>query len=470
MGKIRVAGLTRTTILMSSIYDRLWDAVPRPVQHVAAGGSFWRKEPPEIVDKVVTKGGMFEPQREFYELPNFIKILVAGYGSGKSWVLCKRMIALAIQNAPIPCAIVVPSYAMAKLTTLPTIRMLLDGKRSLYGRAFWWGYNGMHPPHFSFRFRGRDASLYIISSERPLSLRGSNLAAAGLEEPFIQPQAAFDQMIARVRHPAAKKREIVIAGTPEQLNWGYELCEGELRDRYDVGFVQAGTESNLALPSEYAKTLERGYDALAWKAYGKGEFVNLTTGRVYHSFDRREHVVERERPSGSKLGLGMDFNVDPMAFSVFWYKGDEMHVMREYELPNSDTEFACQTVRADFGDELENVFPDPTGRNRATNAPGGVSDFTILRRQGFTVYTRGQYGRRDRFNAVNGKFKPARGLHTITISPTCKKLIKYFTQYTYEQMRKQEDMSHLLDATTYPIAYLWPIARMAITEMKYHGA
>lgn len=458
---------------MSTVYERSFDSLPQPEAHVRSGGSFWRKEAPGFENGVVKLGGMFEHQRQFYDGEAFIRMLVMGYGGGKSLILCKRMLALAIHNAPVPCAIFAPSYPAAKLTTIPTMQKLLDGKRTLLGREFWSSFTQLAPMCFKVRYRGREAKIYVLSSDRPDSLKGTNLAAVGLEEPFIQPLDAFTQAVARVRDPAARHREILLAGTPEQLNWGFDLAEGELYDRYKPEVIRGSTLLNTALPPDVAERMIAGYDERAKAAYVDGKFVNLASGRVYYGFDREEHVVERSRPSGSKLGIGMDFNVDPMAFVSFWYKGRDMHIMDEFEEPNSDTAYACQILREKYGDELEDIFPDASGRGRSTSAPGGVSDFKIIRDHGYTINARpANPPRRDRYNAVNGKFKPAEGRCTLTISPKCKKLIGYFDKYTHENRDKQagEAMSHLLDASTYPIAYLYPVGRGPITAKKFHGA
>lgn len=418
------------------------------------------------------KGGLFAHQREVINLPNFIKVLVMGYGGGKSLLIGKRAIAAALHNAPVAAAVICPSYPAAKLTAIPTIKSLLEGKRQLHGRQFSWTFSGQSPMNFRIRYRGRDATIYILSSDRPDSLKGSNLCFVALEEPFIQPKIAFEQAVARVRDPGARHREILLAGTPEQMNWGYDLCEGELRERYDVGVVTGSTMMNLALPDDYAETMLKGYDKRAGEAFVHGRFVNLSTGVVYYGFDRMEHVIEREPPSGCRLGMGMDFNVDPMAACVFWWRGDDIHYLREYEFPNSDTEYACQRIREDWGSEIHDVFPDASGKARATNAPGGRSDFTILREQGFTVNARSKNpSLRDRHNAVNGKFNPAVGRHSITVSPNCKKLIKYLGRYTHEgrNTTAMKAMSHLLDAATYPIAYLWPVARGTVAAVRHDG-
>lgn len=463
---------------MTNFYSRTWDDLPQPVGHIATGGEgFWRKEDPTFKPSgEISTGGMFEHQRAFLDLPNFIKVMVMGYGGGKSLILAKRMIALALHNAPVPAAIICPSYPMAKMTAIPTMRGLLEGKKQLYGRAFSWRFSGQTPMKFEFRFKGRDATVYVLSSDRPDSLKGSNLCAVALEEPFLQPFDAFEQSIARVRDMGARHREIILAGTPEHLNWGYDLCEGELRERYDVGVVRGSTMMNRALPSDYADRMLKGYDKKAADAFVYGRFVNMSKGVVYYGFDKAEHVIERNKgniPAGARLGMGMDFNVNPMACCIFWWKGNEIHYLAEYEFENSDTEYACQVIREDWGDAVTDVFPDASGKARATNAPGGRSDFTILREQGFIINTRSKNPRiRDRHNAVNGKFKPAEGRHYITISPKCKKIIKYLARYTHEGRNTQEmdAMSHLLDAATYPIAYLWPVNKGHVRETKHHGA
>ena len=63
-------------------------------------------------------------------------------------------------------------------------------------------------------------------------------------------------------------------GTPEELNWGYDICEGEDKDKFDLTLVQASTKANRALPSEYAARLELGYDEKAALAFVDGKFVS----------------------------------------------------------------------------------------------------------------------------------------------------------------------------------------------------
>jgi len=456
---------------MSTVFRACSTAVKRPSKF-KQGGDFWRKQNPILnANNEPQRGGMWAHQREWWDLPNFIKVLVGGYGCGKTNIGSKRTISMALQNAPSPVAVVSPTYHLARETSILTISEMLNGKQTVYGRQnFWWKYH-QTAHEFTIRYRGRNARILIYSGDNPLSLRGPNLASAWIDEPFIQDREVFMQMLARVRHPEAQHSEITLTGTPEQLNWGYEICEGEDKENFDLGYIQASTRANLVLQEGYVGRLEEAYTEKAAAAYVDGGFVNLSEGMVFYPFDRMIHVQDLPLPSGAILGAGMDFNVNPMAMTVFWRAGAHMHFIKEYELPNADTEFACEVLRDDFGDKIECVYPDATGSARKSSAPGGKTDFYYIRRAGYTVEAKASNPkRRDSYNAVNGKLKPKQGVRTLTISPECKKLRGYLLQYSYELMRKQEKMSHLLDAFRYPVTYMFPVDSDFARQTRLIGA
>ena len=466
---------------MNEYFESACLAVDRPAPAIHAEADvFWSKDDPSLEELPtgqlkVKRGGMWQHQRDWWELDSFVKVLVGGYGAGKTLILSKRMIAVALENAPCPVACVSPTYAVARQTTVATIASLLTGKRSIYGRSFWWRYN--HSSHeFVIRFRGRNARIIIYSGDNPLSLRGPNLAAAGIDEPFIQDVEVFKQMIARVRHPDAIKHEINITGTPEQLNWGYDLCVGEDRERFNADYIIASTRLNKAIGSAYVGRMEGAFSDKEAQAYIDGQFVSLGSGLVYHAFDPSLSFVEMKMPAYAELGVGMDFNVNPMSACVFWKANNHVHFFDEIELPNADTEFLCSILRERYvdpmkpGSKLEWIYPDASGSARASNAPGGKTDFHYIREAGFKIDAPPANGpRRDRYNAANGKFKPRQGVTTLTIDPTCKKLRKYLQQYSYEQMNKQKGMSHLLDAFSYPIVRLFPADKGAISDSRLSG-
>tara|TARA_R110000822_G_scaffold137399_1_gene274873 strand:- start:2077 stop:3390 length:1314 start_codon:yes stop_codon:yes gene_type:complete len=427
---------------------------------------FWRMEDPELdAGGQIVRGGMWSHQRDWWELPNFVKALVTGYGGGKTMALAKRMVYLALYNSPAPVMTVSPSYPLAAKTIVQSIDELLEGRCTIEPQMT-YTLRKSQPYEFTIRLGGRTGLIWCMSGERPDRLKGPNIGAAGIDEPFIQPVEVYNQVVARVRHPAARIKEICLTGTPEGvIGWGFDLCEGEGRDRQDVGVVQASTSNNKALGAEYVQRMEAAYDDAALAAYRDGKFVNMTTGRVYHSFDPTVHVTDEEMPSGAELCVGMDFNVCPMSYVVFWRKGDRMHVVAEYEKPNSDAEEVGHYIRQDHP-QVRKIYPDASGNNRQNAGGGHKSAFAYLREQGYQICARSKNpSPYDRMNSVNGGLRHGR----VTISSKCRKLRSYLLGNTHKDRhtKAQEAMSHLLDAFGYPIHYLYPVDRQTATTTAF---
>lgn len=470
----------------------------------------------------ILHGGMWPSQKLWWDLPNFVRLFIGGYGAGKTIQLCKRMISLAAANGatmrkahrkrrewwkdykptqePVPVAIVSPTYPMARETVLVTIESLLY---SLKQWGEYWsskGYGDWRIDYSVKRNPPMEVSIFvkkpgcvpvkgrivIYSGENPDKLKGPNLGGAGIDEPFIQDQEVFTQMSARCRHPRSKRIELNLTGTPEQLNWGYDLAEGDLRERYDVAFVQASTLENKALPEDYVKRLLDSLDPKAAEAYVHGMFVNLGTGLVYYAFNKKENVVELDMPRGAQMGVGMDFNVNPMSAAVFWYVNNgvhqHIHFVDEIELPNSDTPTMAQELMDRYGragicrpraatdhsdmvlthSPLEDVYPD-SNVGRSTSAAAGKTDYDHLKEAGFKVHNRPQGNPpvRDRYNSVNAMLRARDGRVRMTFSSRCQKLVKYQMLYQFELRNRdnQKAMSHLLDARDYAVFRLFPANR-----------
>lgn len=444
----------------------------------------WREETPVLNNKnIITMGGMWEHQRAWWDSPCFMKALVTGYGGGKTFIAGKRGISLALHNAPkynsgmqCPHIMVSPSYKIARRTVIPTIKALLQGKAALLP-GFQWKFNKTDH-EFLISYKGRLGVLWIASGDDPESLKGPNVGSATIDEPFIQSEEVLEQIVARVREPSAKIHEIGLTGTPESLNWGYDICEGDRAEDFDISVIHANTRANLALSGAYADRMEKAYTELAATAYVDGQFVNLQSGRVYYAFNRDNNVKALPDPGG-ELKVGMDFNVNPMSCIIFWEHANHMHIMAEIELPNSDTEYMCHHLRNTYTYNnglcrIKTVYPDASGNNRSTKAPGGKTDFYYITNKAHGNFEvdapHANPGIFERENAVNGKLKARDGKVTLTIDPKCKKLIGYFQKYSHEEKNKQKQMSHLLDATGYPIHRLYSIARLSTPLVKIQGA
>jgi hypothetical protein len=422
--------------------------------------AFWRMDEPELSSTgEVLRGGMWPHQREWWDMPNFIKALVTGYGGGKTMTLGKRAIYTAMLNAPVPTMTVSPTYPMAEATVVETINELLDGRCTLE-KHLTFKLVKKTPYTFTIHNRSRTASIRCYSGEKPARLKGPNVGPCYIDEPFIQHQEVYKQVIGRVRHPLAKIKEIGLTGTPEGVvGWGFDLCEGEMGQKQGVGVVQASTTANRALTPDFVARMEAAYDDAALSAYRDGKFVNMATGRVYHSFDATIHVKDEPMPPQAELCVGMDFNVDPMAYLVFWRHGDRVHFIAEHEQFNSDAEQCAALIRSEYP-TIRKVYPDASGSQRSHDGGGGKSAHAYLAAAGLRVIARPANPLRiDRINAVNGGLRNGR----VTISPECRKLRSYLLANTHKDSgtKAQKAMGHLIDAFGYPIAYLFPVDRTA---------
>jgi len=429
---------------------------------------FWRTEDPEFfvegeekeaaaVGKFVgqiKKGGMFAHQRLMWYSKKFFKALIGGYGAGKTSYCAKRCIAVALHNAvnavtEVPVMVISPNFKQAKKTIIPAIKDLLEGRQLDYT------YN-KSDFEFTIWRGGKKSIIWIGSGENPDSLKGPNLAAAYIDEPFIQDEQVFIQMQARVRHPMARYKEICLFGTPEQLNWGYEVCEGDKKEQYDFEIIKAGTDANKALDEKTIETMFAGYDEKLKKAFRDGEFINLSKGAIYYAFDRNLHVVKITPEEDEEVFIGMDFNVNPMSFVAFLRREDKLFFFKEFKLRNSDTFEACDVINEHFGDNCNVIFPDPACNHRRTNSKAGQTDKSIIMKSGFRAICRAKHpSHRDRFNSVNAKFANME----MFIDPSCTSLIKSLEQLTFEQLSKQEELTHMVDALGYPVERIFPVGQ-----------
>src|SRR5262249_5383231 len=157
------------------------------------------------------------------------------------------------------------------------------------------------------------------------------------------------------------------------------------------------------------------------------------------AFDRTVNV----RPVGyhARLPLfwSLDFNINPMCSVIGQREGDEVSILDEVVLPDSNTGAACEeflerterwTARA-HGPVAVKIYGDATGDNRHSSA--SRTDWQIVReffaRHGDRFRASFQVDScnpkvRDRVNCVNAKLYSQAGVRSLFINPGCKQLIQ----------------------------------------------
>ena len=392
---------------------------------------------------------MLSHQLQWWNLPNRYRLMVGGYGSGKTYIGALRSIFLSYINKPLPGMYVSPTHGLAQKTIILTLKEIF--RRSDIDFTF-------NQNKGEFRIHNWDGLIWIGSGDKPDSLRGPNLSWAGIDEPFIQKREVFEQMTARVRHPEATQSEIFLTGTPEELNWGYQLVNDS---RLDIGTVNASTLDNPHLPQDYKDSLLAAYSQEQIDAYVHGKFVNLTQGRVYKDFNRDKHVMKRET-EGWEIAAGQDYNVDANTVCVFAYTSKEIAVFDEIRLKNSGTYDMAEALKEKYPGIK--VMPDSTGSARKTSST--QSDHDIMRQAGFQVLApRKNPPVRDRVNAVNRLLREER----ITFT-NCPNLIMDMERNVWRNGdidKRDPEQSHASDAMGYAINWLFPIHERIATVKQW---
>ena len=398
-----------------------------------------------MTDFKVDFGGLLDKQKQWWRLPNFIKLLTGGKRAGKTYLGALRSIYLAGINPGKEGMIVSPSFPIAKKTTIRQIKLFL--------RAGGLRYSYNISDH-RFYLPGYGSTIWIGSGEIPESLVGATLAWGWIDEPFLQKRAVFEEMIARVSDKSANLLELMLTGTPEELNWGYDLATGMVPD-LDVGTVYASTLENPHVPESTIKAMVAAYTEEMQKAYLHGEFVLLTKGRVYSPFSREKHVRERGELSNLPIIIGIDFNVDYLTAVIGRQGPNWVHWFDEIRLSNSTTFALANELYERCPSGI--CYPDPSGRYRHTSST--KSDHRILRDKGFEVRAKdGDPGQRTRVNAVNRMLLQ----NSMTFDPKCIWAIKDMEQNVWKSGHIDKttvpELSHAGDAVAYPIDYLFPIS------------
>jgi hypothetical protein len=398
----------------------------------------------------IKKSNFLPHQREWWETPNFIILLVGGFGCGKTYIACLKALELSYIHSGLYGQLVSYSYDMMNKTIVQTFKEIADrsGLNMTYNQS-----------RKLFRIENWDGNIYVGSGDNPDSLRGPNLAWAGIDEPFIQKREVFDLIQSRIRAGKPAKRKLFMTGTPEQLNWGYDIAQND-GGKLDIGVVYGKTIDNVHVGKEYYENLYRAYSEEQRQAYLEGKFVNLTLGRAYKEFDRDRHIVHMDGIDNLPLCAGVDFNVDYMSAEIFVNGNGWVHFIDEIRLRNSNSFELAERLAAKYPGIR--VYPDATGAARKTSS--NKSDHAIFRDAGFEVVAQKNNPRvMDRVNAMN---KMLREDH-LTIEPgKCPMLVKDFERVVFKSgdldKTSDESLTHASDGAGYGAAYLYPVRKREV--------
>lgn len=258
---------------------------------------------------------------------------------------------------------------------------------------------------------------------------------------------------------ADKQGRALWIGTPKGYNHFHDLYR-YAQDTDEWGAWQFTTADGSRVAREEIAAARRDMGEREFRQEFMATFEALA-GRVYSNFDRDDNVRDLQ-DNGGTLYVGMDFNVDPMTAVIAVKAADQLHILDEIEMGDSNTELMAGEIKRRFKQRDIVVYPDPSGRARKTSAPVGRTDFAILSNSGFDVRApRHAAPVVDRINTVQAALKSAEGTQRLFVDRRCKNVIRALDGLTYinNQPDKSGGLDHITDALGYLVMGELPLRR-----------
>lgn len=399
-----------------------------------------------------------EPQAEFHAMTCKYPAFVGGYGSGKSYTLLHQAIMDAAASPKALIALYAPTYDLVRLILAPR----LQEKLTEYGIPYEYNKTENYITTKSDQF----GNFILRSLDNPERIVGYESYRAHIDEIDVLPESqaneAWNKIMARNRQvlPEVENQmnRVSAYSTPEGFKFVYNRWVKNKKEGYEM--VKASSRSNVKLPPDYIESLERTYTPELVAAYIEGEFVNLTKGTVYKSFNRLVHDSSEFILPNEILYIGCDFNVTKMAATIYVRRNGGTHWHVVDELVNMyDTPEMIRIIKERFSGHKIIMYPDASGTSRkSVNA--SVSDIAMLSQAGFEIRAPKKNPLvKDRILAVNSAFSKG---NLFVNTRKCPNVANCLEQQSYNdngEPDKNAGNDHQNDATGYVMAYEMPVRK-----------
>ncbi len=383
---------------------------------------------------------------------------VGGFGSGKTFVGCLDLITFMAKHPGTRVGYFGPTYPAIRDIFYPTF------EEAAHLLGFSVDIKETNKEVSLYRAGRYYGTVICRSMENPKTIVGFKVSRALCDELDVltrdKANDAWNKIAARMRLSIPGViNSIGVTTTPEGFKFVYEKFKQDPTESYSM--VQASTyENEDFLPPDYISSLKETYPSQLIEAYLGGQFVNLTSGTVYHCYDRKRCRSNEVIKPGEPLFIGQDFNVGKMASTVFVQRPDGWHVVAEL-CDLFDTPDVVQVINERWQDEGHRIimYPDASGKNRKSNN-ASTSDIALLEQAGFDVRVNpSNPAVKDRVLSMNKALEAGK---VWVNDATCPNTARGLEQQAYDkngEPEKSSGVDHQNDATTYPIAYEMPIVK-----------
>ena len=399
-------------------------------------------------------------QLEVFHSPYRFRVLVAGRRFGKTYLALTELLRAATKPGSL-CWYVAPTRGQAKRVAWRALKTLT--------RPYWASIPNETDLRVELRGGG---AICVRGADNYDALRGDGLDFLVLDEYADM----ADEVWPEVLRPALADRQgrAVFIGTPRGCNHFFDLYQNAQSQPLWAAFQFTTRDGGNVTASEL-ESATRDLDEKTFRQEFEASFENQSGGLVYHAFNRNENVRARQYNSMLPLFWALDFNVDPLCSVIGQRNGDEVSILDEIVLNDSNTtalgeEFLKRASRLGYsvvsGTKVT-VYGDSSGNSRHTSA--ARTDWQILKdffqsqsyRAEFRVRSSNPLVK-DRVNCVNAMLCNQAGQRRMKIDPSCKQLIMDFERVRWKKdgdnnMLQEIDKSdstrsHLSDALGYFVA------------------
>jgi PBSX family phage terminase large subunit len=366
-----------------------------------------------------------------------IKLYQGGVGAGKTFLGALTGNKVLKANPGATWLVVADTWERLKLTTWETWFDLLDGA-SIKFKA--------NKSDHVITIPGWDNARVIFKGlEDPFSLRSVNGIGAHVEEASMLSEAAFLELLGRLRQAKSGTPINVILTTNPQTTRGWLHTHFVEKAGIEKTIVRgkevainrqrviARTIDNPHVSDAFIGTLETSYDEDMYRIMVLGEDGDYTAGLVCKSWSRSNIERTPYRPERT-IYLSCDFNIDPNCWVMAHRFNNEYHYFGEMCLENSTTVQSAEEFYRRYGKHEAGVIitGDSSGQSRSTQAADALTNnYTIIRN------TLSGLGMRNielslrnrnpeiqaRTTAWNAAVKNSLGVQRVFVDPSCKWLI-----------------------------------------------
>lgn len=407
------------------------------------------------------------PQFDYITAKDAYPAMVAGFGSGKTEAAVLRSIMGKLAYPGLNRGFYEPTYDLVRMIAWPRFEEILT--------RLGIPYKLLKSPLNYISIEGK-GNIFFRSMDAPGRIIGYEHADADVDElDTLKDKEAADvwrRILSRNRQkkPDGQPNTIGVTTTPEGFRFVYRTWKESPRPGYRI--IQAPTSSNPHLPDGYIDSLRDIYPESLLQAYLEGEFVNLTSGTVYHTFSRELNNTDITEQRGEHLHIGMDFNVQNMSAVVHVIRdGDPVAVG---ELTGVlDTPAMIELIKDRYAGHKISVYPDASGGSRKT-VDASTSDLALLKQAGFAVEVdKSNPSVRDRVTAMCSAFCNAKGERRYRVNVRrCPIYAACLEQQAYDKHGapdKTQGLDHAPDAGGYFIAKRYPINKPKAGMKRIRG-